>query len=217
MSGTNEAGGTEAAHPDTQPKPSNWNVPNVLTGIRILFVPLYGWMLLSHPDDPTWRIWTTVVFIIGILTDTVDGWWARRYNLVTSFGKIADPFADKAITGMALVGFSILGELPWIVTILILIREWGITLLRFLLLRRGIVLAANKGGKAKTLLQSVAIVLYTLPLPGYVWGDPLSWSVIPELFSWLVMAAAFVMTIVSGIDYVVSTARMNRKQPEARA
>lgn len=215
MSETNEAGSTQAGATQAESKPSNWNVPNVLTGIRILFVPLFGWMLLSHPDDPTWRIWTAVVFLVAILTDTVDGWWARRYNLVTSFGKLADPLADKAITGMALVGFSILGELPWIVTILILIREWGITLMRFLLLRRGIVLAANKGGKAKTALQSVAIILYTLPLPGYVWGDPITLSVIPELFSWLVMAAAFVMTVVSGIDYVVSTAKMNRKQPKA--
>lgn len=179
------------------------NGPNILTTLRLVLVPVFAWMLLAHGHDPTWRIWTTIVFTLAILTDLIDGWWARRSNLVTNFGKIADPIADKAITGMAFVGLSILGELPWIVTIIILAREWGITLMRFLLLRRGIVLAANRGGKLKTVLQSVALILFLLPLQGSgnVWGWPLAMS-IPELISWAVMALALIVTVVTGIDYV---------------
>ena len=131
----------------TEAAPSSLNGPNVLTSLRLLVVPVFAWMLLAHGQEQNWRIWTTVVFVLAILPDMVDGWWARRANLVTNFGKIADPIADKAITGMAFVGLSILGELSWVVTIIILVREWGITLMRFLLLRRGIVLAANRGGK----------------------------------------------------------------------
>ena len=146
------------------------NGPNVLTAIRIVVVPVFGWMLLAHGDQSGWRIATTVVFALAILTDLVDGWWARRYNLVTDFGKIADPIADKALTGMAFVGLSILGELHWAITILILVREWGITLMRMVLLRRGVVLAASKGGKLKTVLQAVALVLFLWPFAVYTWG-----------------------------------------------
>lgn len=186
----------------TQTAPSALNGPNVLTALRLVLVPVFAWMLLAHGDDPTWRIATTVVFTVAILTDLVDGWWARRANLVTDFGKIADPIADKALTGMAFVGLSILGELPWVVTVIILVREWGITLMRFLLLRRGVVLAANRGGKLKTVLQAAALVLFLLPLPGYVWGTPVTLAAVPEMTSWLVMAVALVVTVVTGIDYV---------------
>lgn len=186
----------------TETVPSALNGPNVLTTLRLVLVPVFAWMLLAHADDPTWRIATAIVFAVAITTDLIDGWWARRANLVTNFGKIADPIADKALTGMAFVGLSILGELSWLVTIVILAREWGITLLRFLLLRRGIVLAANRGGKLKTVLQSVALVLFVLPLPGYVWGTPFTLMALPEVISWLVMALALVVTVVTGIDYV---------------
>lgn len=181
---------------------SSLNGPNILTVLRLVAVPVFAWMLLAHGDDPGWRIATTVVFVVAILTDLIDGWWARRAHLVTDFGKIADPIADKALTGMAFAGLSILGELPWWVTVLILAREWGITLMRFLLLKRGIVLAANRGGKLKTALQSVALTLYLLPLPGYEWGTPVTLAAVPELVSWLVMALAFLITLVTGVDYV---------------
>ena len=178
------------------------NGPNILTTLRLVAVPVFAWMLLAHGDDATWRIWTTVVFVLAILTDLVDGWWARRSNLVTNFGKIADPIADKALTGVAFVGLSILGPLPWIVTIVILVREWGITLLRFVLLRRGIVLAASKGGKLKTALQSVALVLFLIPMDmGNAWGL----SLVDTLYfglKWLVMGLATIVTVVTGIDYV---------------
>lgn len=183
------------------------NGPNVLTTLRLVLVPVFAWMLLAHGDDMGWRIATTAVFALALLTDLIDGWWARKANLVTDFGKIADPIADKAITGMAFVGLSILGELPWLVTVIVLVREWGITLLRFLLLRRGIVLAANKGGKLKTATQTIALILFLLPLPGYVWGAPLTPAAVPELVSWLVMAVAVVVTVVSGIDYLRAAAR----------
>lgn len=142
-------------------KPSNFNVPNVLTTIRLVMVPLLGWILLS-PQDAGWRWWATAVFVLAIITDAIDGNVARRYNLVTDFGKLWDPIADKAITGMAFIGLSILNELPWWITIVILVREWGITVLRWAILKYG-VMAANRGGKLKTVLQSVAIGFW---LPG---------------------------------------------------
>ena len=175
--------------PDQGSAPSQWNVPNVLTGIRMLLVPVFAWMLLTHPHEMDWRIWTTVVFCIAIATDFVDGRVARKYNLVTNFGKLWDPIADKALTGMALVGLSIIGELPWWITIVILVREWGITLLRFLILKYG-VMAANRGGKLKTVFQSIAIVWYLLPVPNWL-----------HLVGVGVMWIALLLTVVTGLDY----------------
>lgn len=180
---------------ETQPETSPWNVPNVLTTLRLVLVPVFGWMLLAHPDEPWWRFGTAVLFSLAILTDAIDGHLARKHDIVTKFGKLADPIADKALTGMAFVGLSIIGELWWWVTIVILVREWGITLLRFLVLRYG-VMAARKGGKLKTVLQAIALILYLLPL-AYV--PALAWGV---YVAWVVMAAAFVVTVVTGLDYV---------------
>lgn len=191
------------------------NGPNILTTLRLVLVPVFAWMLLAHGDDVAWRIATTAVFALALLTDLIDGWWARKANLVTDFGKIADPIADKAITGMAFVGLSILGELPWWVTIVVLVREWGITLMRFILLRRGVVLAANRGGKLKTVTQTVALIMFLLPLPGYVWGTPITPTAIPEVVSWLVMAIAVVVTVVSGVDYVRAAARAETEPRDA--
>ncbi|MFZ2259907.1 CDP-diacylglycerol--glycerol-3-phosphate 3-phosphatidyltransferase [Luteococcus japonicus] len=182
--------------------PSQWNVPNVLTGVRMLLVPVFAWMLLSHPHEFDWRLWTTVVFCIAIATDFVDGKIARKYNLVTNFGKLWDPIADKALTGMAFVGLSILGELQWWVTIIILIREWGITILRWGIMKYG-VMAANQGGKLKTFTQSLALVLYLMWLPK-----------LPEVLQWLawgLMGAAFVLTVLTGLDYLREAARLRRE------
>ena len=120
---------------DDETRPSNINVPNALTVLRIVLVPVFGWMLLAHAHEGSWRSASTIVFIVAILTDFVDGRVARKYNLVTNFGKIWDSVADKALTGMAFIGLSILGELPWWMTILILLREWGITLMRVFMLK----------------------------------------------------------------------------------
>jgi CDP-diacylglycerol--glycerol-3-phosphate 3-phosphatidyltransferase len=182
-----------------------WNVPNALTAFRCVLVPVFAWMLLAHPDEPGWRVGAALVFAVAILTDFVDGYLARRYDIVTKFGKLADPIADKALTGMAFIGLSIIGELPWWVTVVILVREWGITLMRFLMLRYG-VMAANRGGKVKTVLQAVALILYLLPLPT---SGPLHW------FAVIVMAAAFVVTVLTGLDYIREAVKLRRQATAA--
>lgn len=178
---------------------SNWNVPNVLTGIRLVLVPVFGWVLLAYPQDPSMRWVSTAIFVVAILTDALDGRIARKYNLVTNFGKLWDPIADKAITGMAFIGLSILSELPWWITIVILVREWGITVLRWAIMKYG-VMAANRGGKLKTVVQSVAIILF---LPGLQFM-PFWWGVI----AWAAMIAALVLTVLTGLDYLREAARL---------
>ncbi len=125
-----------------------------------------------------------------------DGELARRRNLVTDLGKIADPIADKALTGTALVGLSLLGELAWWVTAVVLVREIGITLLRFVVIRHA-VMPAGRGGKVKTALQALAITLYVLALPG-------AW----HLIAVAAMSLAVLVTVVTGVDYVVKAARL---------
>lgn len=182
--------------PSQPVKPSNWNVPNVLTAIRLVLVPLFAWLLLAHPADPTMRWVANAVFIVAILTDMADGKIARKYNLVTDFGKLWDPIADKALTGMGFIGLSILGELPWFITVIILLREWGITILRFWILKYGTVMAANMGGKLKTVTQSVGLAMF---IPGLQFL-PAWWFWI----AWVVMIAAFALTIWTGIDYLLA-------------
>lgn len=184
-----------ALHPDPASTPpddvSVWNIANGLTMLRILLVPLFGWLLLHDGGHQTWwRVAAFVVFAIASITDQVDGHLARSRNLVTDFGKMADPIADKALMGTALVGLSIIGALPWWLTIVILIREVGITVLRLVVLKHG-VLPASRGGKLKTLLQAVAIGLIVLPLSGFL-----------HVVAWVIMIAALVVTVVTGVDYV---------------
>jgi CDP-diacylglycerol--glycerol-3-phosphate 3-phosphatidyltransferase len=174
-------------------------VPNGLTALRIVLVPIFAWMLLAHPAEAGWRVATATVFLIAILTDTLDGHLARKHDLITRFGKLADPIADKALTGMAFIGLSVIGELPWWVTITMLVREWGITVMRFVMLRYG-VMAAGRGGKAKTVLQAVAVMLYLLPLPGWA-----------HLVAVVVMGAALVVTVVTGLDYVRYAVTLRRQ------
>lgn len=145
-------------------KPSNWNIPNALTTLRILLVPLYGWMLLGHDHDSIlWRTLAGAVFVVAMITDKIDGDIARARNLITDFGKIADPIADKALTGMALIALSVMGDVWWWVTILVLAREWSVTLLR-LSVAKTVVIAAAATGKWKTTAQAIALSLLTLPL-----------------------------------------------------
>jgi len=135
------------------PAPSNLNLPNVLTTLRIVMVPFFGWALLVDGGDSiTWRIVAAVIFVAAMITDKIDGDIARARNLVTNFGKIADPIADKAITGMAFVGLSITGDIWWWVTIIVLLREWSVTLLRLSVLKH-VVIAAAMSGKVKTTLR----------------------------------------------------------------
>ncbi len=192
---------THPVSPPVEPETSPWNVPNALTTFRIVLVPVFAGLLLSHPDDTGWRWVATLVFAGAIFTDSLDGHLARKHNIVTRFGKLADPIADKALTGMAFIGLSIIGELWWWVTIVILVREWGITLMRFVMLRYG-VMAAGRAGKLKTVLQAVALILYLLPLPS---SGPLHWIAV------VVMAAAFLITVLSGVDYVLQAVRLRRQ------
>ncbi len=142
------------------------NIANVLTGLRLLLVPVFL-VLLMHGDgtDDAWRVGAFAVFALAAVTDRFDGELARRRGLVTAFGTIADPIADKALIGSALVGLSLLDLLPWVVTVVVLVREVGVTLLRFWVIRHGVI-PASRGGKLKTLLQGFAIGLYLLPLSG---------------------------------------------------
>jgi len=173
------------------------NLPNALTVLRLILVPVFLFALFAgggHHPAFRWLAWG--IFAAAAITDRFDGHIARKRGQVTDFGKIADPMADKALTGSALVGLSMLGDLPWWVTIVILIREIGITLLRFAVLRFGVI-SASPGGKAKTLIQILAIGLYVLPLP-----DGLHW--VDMGF----MAAALILTVVTGIDYLVRAAHL---------
>lgn len=179
-----------------------WNLPNILTITRIVLVPVFAIVLLSHPDRESWRVAAAIVFAVAILTDFADGRIARKYNMVTNFGKIWDSIADKALTGMAFIGLSIVGDLPWWLTVIVLVREWGITAMRFQVLRYG-VMAAKQGGKLKTFLQSIALILFILWLPGLG-----TWYVV---VSWVIMALAFLLTVVTGLDYVVDAVRLRRE------
>ena len=186
------------------PPPSPWNIANALTVLRIALVPVFAWLLLHDggQDAAGWRVAAWVVFTVAVITDGVDGDIARRRGLVTDFGKIADPIADKALIGTALVLLSFLGELTWWVTALVLLRELGITALRFVVIRHGI-MPASHGGKVKTVLQSVAIGLYVLPLDAW-FG---SWA---TTLAWWTMLAAVVVTLATGLDYVVQAVRLRR-------
>jgi CDP-diacylglycerol--glycerol-3-phosphate 3-phosphatidyltransferase len=188
------------------PRASTWNIANALTGLRLLLVPLFGWLLLAGGGhERGLRALAAVAFALAAVTDRVDGELARRRGLVTDLGTIADPIADKALMGTALVGLSALGELPWWVTVVVLVREIGITLLRFVVIRHG-VMPAGRGGKAKTALQALAVTLYLLPLPA-------GW----HLLAMAVMGLAVAVTVVTGLDYLVKAWRLTRTSPRARA
>nr|WP_265590275.1 CDP-diacylglycerol--glycerol-3-phosphate 3-phosphatidyltransferase [Streptomyces sp. MA3_2.13] len=177
-----------------------WNIANILTMVRLLLVP--GFVLLMFAEgghDPAWRSLAWAAFTIAMITDLFDGELARRHNLVTDFGKIADPIADKAIMGSALICLSLLSELPWWVTATILARELGITLMRFWVIRHGVI-PASRGGKLKTLAQGIAVGMYILVLTG-----PLA------TLRWWVMGLAVVLTVATGLDYVRQAVTLRRR------
>ncbi|WP_052851412.1 CDP-diacylglycerol--glycerol-3-phosphate 3-phosphatidyltransferase [Streptomyces avicenniae] len=185
------AGRGRAADARTAVTPGLWNIANVLTMVRLALVPVF--VLLMFADDghdPAWRSLAWAAFTVAMITDLFDGELARRRNLVTDFGKIADPIADKAIMGSALICLSLLSAVPWWVTVVILARELGITAMRFWVIRHG-VMAAGRGGKLKTLTQGIAVGMYILSLTG-----PLA------SLRWWVMGAAVVLTVATGLDYV---------------
>ena len=184
-------------------------LPNAITIARILCAPVFLWMLLADggADGPL-RWWAAVLFIVAIATDGIDGYIARRYKIVTDLGKLLDPIADKILTGFAFIGLSILLELPWWVTIVVLIREVGITVHRLVVASDHVVAAAWMG-KLKTVAQSVALSLALLPLASVV-GDWIIWANVVTM--WI----AVILTIASGIDYVVTEIRGARRSRAAR-
>ncbi|MGB2839777.1 MAG: CDP-diacylglycerol--glycerol-3-phosphate 3-phosphatidyltransferase [Actinomycetes bacterium] len=187
---------------EVQAAVSSWNLPNALTVIRLFLVPVFvavAWVGFER-DDQAWQAWAALIFLAAAITDLLDGELARRTGKVTSFGKIADPIADKALTGAALIVLSWFDLLPWWVTVVIIVREVAVTVLRFWVIRHG-VMAASRGGKLKTALQIVAITLYLLPLA--------SGAVI---VAQVVMAVAVIVTLLTGVDYALRARALRRAE-----
>ena len=198
-------------------QPSIWNIPNALTTLRIVMVPFFAWALLVDDGrDNTWRWVAFGLFVAAMITDKIDGDLARKHNLITNFGKIADPIADKALTGMAFIGLSIIGELWWWVTAVVLIREWGITFMRFWLIKHDVIVPASQGGKLKTMVQTIALALLIAPVR-HLEG---SWETIGMVAWWIgvvLMAAAVAITVVTGYDYVVNMLKARSEAKSAKA
>ncbi|HEX5919941.1 MAG TPA: CDP-diacylglycerol--glycerol-3-phosphate 3-phosphatidyltransferase [Nocardioides sp.] len=191
----------------TEQQVSNFNIANVLTTLRIVMVPFFGWaLLIDGGDDPMWRWVAFALFAVAMITDKIDGDLARKHNLITDFGKIADPIADKAITGMAFIGLSIVGDIWWWVTIVVLLREWSVTLLRLSVLK-DVVIPAAQSGKIKTVLQALALALLIWPLPhGDAHGGAFDFwpGLLGEGLFYLaqvMLAAAVAMTMWSGYEF----------------
>ncbi|MFG3056013.1 CDP-diacylglycerol--glycerol-3-phosphate 3-phosphatidyltransferase [Kitasatospora sp. NPDC048239] len=202
---TKGPGAPTAAHPGrpeaaVPPAPGIWNIANMLTMLRLLLVPVFVALLFADGGhDPKWRAVAWASFAVAMITDLFDGELARRKGLVTDFGKIADPIADKAIMGSALIGLSILGDLPWWVTVVILARELGITLMRFWVIRYGVI-PASRGGKLKTLTQGIAVGMYVLELTGWL-----------ATARAVLMALAVLLTVGTALDYVGQALRLRRE------
>jgi CDP-diacylglycerol--glycerol-3-phosphate 3-phosphatidyltransferase len=186
---------THPPTPDHLGDPNNevriLNVPNLLTISRLFMVPIFGYLVLAIEQTDTAQWASAIVFLIAAITDLVDGVWARRYGLVTNFGKIADPIADKALIGTAFIALSIQGEIAWWVTGIIIFREIAITVLRFWVIRHGVI-PASRGGKVKTVSQIIAIVAFLIPIHGWV-----------DAVAQMSLGVALALTVTTGIDYVL--------------
>ncbi|RKN49234.1 CDP-diacylglycerol--glycerol-3-phosphate 3-phosphatidyltransferase [Micromonospora endolithica] len=195
-------GATESTVPPVVARVPVLNAANALTLLRLVLVPVFGAsVVVSGMTHAGWRIAACLIFAVASVTDLVDGWIARRFGLVTSVGKVADPIADKALTGAALLLLSWYDLLPWWVTAVILARELGITALRFWVLRHGVI-AASRGGKIKTALQILAITWYLWPMP----------AALAAVGPWI-MAAAVAVTVLTGFDYLARALRLRRPSP----
>ncbi|MEU3455427.1 CDP-diacylglycerol--glycerol-3-phosphate 3-phosphatidyltransferase [Micromonospora sp. NPDC006766] len=189
------------AEPTVAPPVPLLNAANVLTAVRLLLVPVFAATVVAAGGmiHTGWRTAACLIFAVASATDLVDGWIARRWGLITSLGKVADPIADKALTGAALVLLSWYDRLPWWVTAAILLRELGITGLRFWVIRHGVI-AASRGGKLKTALQILAITWYLWPMP----------TAAAVVGPWI-MAAAVVITVLTGFDYIAQALRLRHR------
>ena len=179
------------------------NIANIITVVRILLAPVFVALLFAddHEFGPL-RYFAAALFVVTIVTDSLDGYLARGRNLITDLGIILDPIADKILIGSALVALSVLGDLPWWVTIVILVREFGITIFRFAVLSKGVI-PASRGGKLKTVVQALAISLF-LVAPWTFLGEWAGWV------SWIVMGAAIALTVVTGVEYLYQAWKQNR-------
>ena len=182
-------------------QPPLLNIANVVTGVRFLLVPVFlAALLVDGGTNPGWRLIAFTVFVVAALTDRLDGELARRRGLVTAFGTMVDPIADKALTGSALIGLSLLGLIPWWATVVIMGREIGVTMLRLWVLRHGVI-PASRGGKVKTFVQALAIGLFVLPLPDVA---------VVTVLRWTVLIVAIGLTVGSGLDYVLRALRLRQ-------
>ncbi|MCL6422078.1 CDP-diacylglycerol--glycerol-3-phosphate 3-phosphatidyltransferase [Brachybacterium sp. JHP9] len=184
-----------------QPVPL-WNIANILTMLRCVMVPVFVVVAVMHPDLVAWRLGAAAIFVVAMVTDFLDGYLARSRNLITDFGKIVDPIADKAITGAAFIVLSIWDYVPWWMTILILVREFGITIMRFTILKHG-ALPATFAGKAKTMMQSIAITFCLIPFE--LWWGPAKW------IGLALVTIAFILTIWSGLVNLKDGLRLRRE------
>ncbi len=198
---------------------SNWNVPNALTTLRLVMVPFFGWALLHEAgESTTWRWVAFALFVSAMITDKIDGDIARKHNLITNFGKIADPIADKAMTGMAFVGLAVIHDfLPpwlwWTIAVVVLTREWAVTLAR-LSIAKDVVMPAKQSGKVKTVMQVVALSGFVAPF-GYLTG-PL--AVPGDLLWWasaVALGVAVLLTITSGVEFARDVVRHRRGAPSS--
>ncbi|GEB44668.1 MULTISPECIES: CDP-diacylglycerol--glycerol-3-phosphate 3-phosphatidyltransferase [Microbacterium] len=189
-------------------------LPNAITVARIVCAPIFLWLLLADAGSGGGLRWAAaVLFIVAIATDGVDGYIARKYDIVSDLGKLLDPIADKALTGLAFIGLSILGELPWWITIVVLVREIGITVYRFLVVNDH-VLAAAWMGKLKTVFQAIALSIALLPFASL--SDASAWQATVWWGSVITMTIAVILTIASGLDYVATEVRAARAKRGAR-
>ena len=180
---------------------SSINVPNFLTTIRLLVVPVFAWLLFQENSTTNFnRTIAGVLFIVAALTYIADGTIARKWNLITNFGKIFDPIADKALIGTALIGLSSMGLLDWWFTWVILAREIFVTLLRFWVIKQGVI-PASRGGKLKTIMQIVAISFYLLPLPSSV-----------SLLAEILIYVAVILTLATAVDYIMKAIMTDRDE-----
>lgn len=169
------------------------NIPNLLTLGRMVLVPFFMVALLVN--TPNTRLAATVIFIIASITDWLDGYLARKNNQVTNFGKIMDPLADKVLTAAAMICLVQLGDVPAWVVVLILFREYAITGLRSVAAAEGIVIAASIWGKVKTTVQMIALILLML--------NPQLETILGFNLGIIVLYAALVLTLYSGLDYLL--------------
>lgn len=182
-------------------------LPNAITIARIPLAVVFLVLLLlagTHGEASVALRWTAgVLFVAAISTDWVDGYLARRYDIVSDFGKLWDPIADKLLTGLAFVGLAVLGETAWWMVLVILVREWGITVHRLIVAREHVVAAAWMG-KVKTAAQGVALSWALLPLHVVVGTG--AWVTVTAVLMWIVL----ILTVASGVDYVIAQARGGR-------